>query len=109
MTGVVAELATKVSYDDPHLWGVDEIRVVSDFEGRYLAGVTIPGTFVWNAARRVERQLPVFEWRIGAHWFGAVVEVDPDDPSAENPNYVALRLRQLIRESRECINTREGA
>ena len=85
---------------DPTLWDVDEIALVNDFSGRYVSKITIPGTFVWNAPRQREVELPTFKWRIGTNWFGAVIPIDFDDDGNEEPLCVSLRLARLIEESK---------
>lgn len=89
-----------VHLEDPALWGVDEIFLVDDFEGRYASKVTVPGTFIWNEAKQREVRMPTFKWRIGEQWFGAVVPIDFDEKGREEPFCVSLRLRRYIEESK---------
>ena len=85
---------------DPAMWGVDEIALVEHFDGRFVSEITKPGAFVWNEARKKEVELPVFRWRIGDKWFGAVVPIDFDEDGNEESLCVSLRLKRLIDESR---------
>ncbi|HXF53363.1 MAG TPA: hypothetical protein VNK52_04495 [Hyphomicrobiaceae bacterium] len=79
--------------------GVDRIMLVDDPSARYVASTVVPGRFIWEPPRRVERQGPTVHWWIDGRRFGGLVPVVFD--ARGNVDYDAMHatLRHMIEDS----------